>query len=182
MEDIVNEQLSVLRLSRKMEVEIMSLSKGGATLSDDIRRYEQIEALIVEMRLCASKIQRIQNGIFVPYISAFVKKGDQEVFNRRVITTLGNCNPPLPSNIACTSDRLDAGLIDSQVHLVGMFDAIKDLPAEVRLYERQIPRMARALIPMWRSRLYKPRARYLELDCGESDASCGESIEKTAKA
>ena len=53
-----------------------------------------------------------------------------------------------------------------------MYDAIKNLPAELRLYERQIPRVARALMPVWRARLYLPQARYLETDAGaEGDSS-----------
>lgn len=100
-----------------------------------------ISAYLEEMLNCAAAIQNIQESIFVPFVAAYVSTGEQERFNRLVIAKLG--------------------LVESQVHLVSMFDAIEGQPVERRLFEKQIPRIAQTLIPLWRKRLYMPRAKSL---------------------
>ena len=80
--------------------------------------------------------------MFVPFIAAYVSKSEQERFNSQVITKLG--------------------LLESQVHLVSMYEAIQMIPAERKMFEKQIPKIAQRLIPFWRGRLYAPRSKCLE--------------------
>lgn len=46
--------------------------------------------------------------------------------------------------------------------MVAMLESIQDDPAEVAQFEVQIPSVARALIPVWRSQFYRPRSQCLE--------------------
>lgn len=80
--------------------------------------------------------------MFVPYISAYIGRKEQEKFNRRVISRLG--------------------LLDSQVHLVSMAEAIKEQPIEWNMFKEQIPNIAQLLLPVWKKRLYNPRTSCLE--------------------
>lgn len=100
-----------------------------------------IDAILKDLIHCAQKIRNAQEDIFVPYIAAYCNKQQQTVFNNRVISQLG--------------------LLDSQVHIVSMFEAIKDDKDEMILFKEEIPRVARGLIPIWKSRLYDPKTRAL---------------------
>jgi hypothetical protein len=42
-----------------------------------------------------------------------------------------------------------------------MYDAVKDLPEELKIFKTQIPRVAQLTLPIWRSRLYNPKASCL---------------------
>ena len=66
---------------------------------------------------------------------------DQDKFNRMVIPKLG--------------------ILNSQIHLVSMAEAIQDNPKEAKLFQNQIPKMARVLIPVWKGRFYDPRTECL---------------------
>jgi hypothetical protein len=101
----------------------------------------KIESKVALIRKSYEKIQSVQESIFVPYISAFIPKKEQENFNRKVITTLG--------------------MLASQVHLVGMIEAIKDQPIEMALLKAQIPSLAQVTLGIWKKRLYEPKTRCL---------------------
>jgi hypothetical protein len=136
---------TLINVLYKKHADIRTLSGKLASLCSsysDESELEHISACLSEMLRCAASIERIQEDVFVPFVSAYVYKGEQERFNKRVIAKLG--------------------LIESQIHLVSMFDAIEALPTERRMFERQIPRIAQSLIPMWRKRLHNPRSRCLE--------------------
>lgn len=80
--------------------------------------------------------------MFVPYIAAYVSVKDQDKFNRMVISKLG--------------------ILESQIHLVSMAEAIQETPKEMKLFQSQIPKVARLLIPVWRNRFYNPRTACLQ--------------------
>ena len=42
-----------------------------------------------------------------------------------------------------------------------MAEAIQDNPKEAKLFQNQIPKMARVLIPVWKGRFYDPRTECL---------------------
>lgn len=145
MSDIIQQHSKIVGLCGKMEAQCMNLSKLTAhDAQTELSTYRKIEDIIQDMQACALKIQSVQESVFVPYIAAFVSKSEQEVFNRMVIKRLG--------------------LFDSQVHLVSMYEAIKTIPKELRLYEEQIPSIARAVLPVWHKRLYLPKAGCLQLE------------------
>ena len=96
-----------------------------------------IEDILNQMQSRALRIQDVQEYVLVPFIAAYVNKKAQDVFNRKVISSLG--------------------LINSQIHLVSMYEAIKDDAAEYSKFKKQIPRVAQAVVPLWKKRLYAPK-------------------------
>ena len=143
MTDIVQQHSVINALSGKVQQQCSSLVNADLDAQAQIASFKRIEDLVGQLQACALRIQSVQESIFVPYISAFVSRKEQESFNRQVISRLG--------------------LVDSQVHLVSMLDAIRGQPKEIKMYEAQIPRLLRAVLPVWRKRLYLPRgARFLE--------------------
>jgi hypothetical protein len=113
----------------------------GTGVGAGLRRLED---MILQMTSCVQKIQEVQETVFVPYVASYVTVKEQEKFNMKVIRKLG--------------------LIDSQVHLVSMLDALRDLPEELQAFQEQIPAVPRLLIPVWRNRLYAPRAGCLDIE------------------
>jgi hypothetical protein len=144
MSDIIKQHSDINVLSNSMLHQCNNLLKNKDDVHAELASYKRIEELLAEMQECALRIQSVQDSVFVPYIAAFVSHKEQEVFNRMVINRLG--------------------VLDSQVHLVSMYDTICGIPKELKLYEDQIPRVLRAVLPVWRKRLYLPRAKFLSLD------------------
>ena len=159
MSEIVQEQNDVRVLSAQIGQLCQELNKkdnnnqspGSSSSSsyhphshnprDDVALIRKIESKVATIRKSYEKIQSVQESIFVPYISAFIPKKEQENFNRKVITTLG--------------------MLASQVHLVGMIEAIKDQPLEMALLKAQIPSLAQIALGIWKKRLYEPKTRCL---------------------
>ena len=103
----------------------------------------QILSCLEDMITSARAIQLVQEEVFVPFIAAYVSKSEQERFNNMVISKLG--------------------MVNANVHLVSMYDAIRSNPTEMAMFNKQIPFVAQALIPIWRRRLYAPKAKWLEV-------------------
>ena len=159
MKDLLREHKKIEDLSKKMAkkcddfivVSKSSTDTGGSqndvsinTSLEHLAYLYDIDEQIVELQQCALRIQDAQEHILVPYVCAYVTKKEQDRFNKRVISRLG--------------------LLDSQIHLVSMLDCVKDNREEALKYKQQIPKVARALIPVWRTRLYMPKAACLDLD------------------
>jgi len=98
-----------------------------------------VDEMLVDMQQAALRVQSLQQGVFVPFVAAYVKTKTQEAFNNKVVTNLG--------------------LLDSQIHLVSMCDAISHDDVERNLWKLQIPKIARSVLPLWRKRLYRPRTK-----------------------
>ena len=101
-----------------------------------------VHSILNDLQDCAVDIQNTQETFLVPFISAYISKKEQNKFNRKVLSSLG--------------------LLNSQIHLVGMFEAIKNNPQEMTVFNNQMPSVARALIPVWRSNFYNPRTSCFE--------------------
>lgn len=43
------------------------------------------------------------------------------------------------------------------MHIVSMFESIKQIPYEVDLFKEQMPRVVLTLMPIWKKRLYSPK-------------------------
>lgn len=54
------------------------------------------------------------------------------------------------------------GILDSQIHLVSMAEAIQQQPKEWQAFKAQIPKFAQVLIPVWKKSFYNPRTACLE--------------------
>ena len=44
-----------------------------------------------------------------------------------------------------------------------MYEAIKDNPKEYEIFKKQIPSVAQLTLPIWKRRLYMPKAKHLEI-------------------
>jgi len=106
MEELTQEQNEVRALSTQIEQLCNSLAAPTSSTLDDVATLRQIEAKVGQIQKTYRKIQNVQETVFVPYISAFISRKEQERFNRKVIGALG--------------------MLQAQVHLVGMVEAIKD--------------------------------------------------------
>jgi hypothetical protein len=119
-----------------------NLARQCKVMTNDRKGYGRALALVQELKECAQFIQSVQESTFIPYIEAYVSKKEQEKFNNRVIARLG--------------------LLESQIHIVSMKEAIAGIDAEEELFRQQIPGLARSFIPVWKKRLYSPRASCLD--------------------
>ncbi|KAJ1441550.1 hypothetical protein B484DRAFT_322502 [Ochromonadaceae sp. CCMP2298] len=138
------------KLARRLAGKDIGVNAAAtAAALTDVRRQQvastirRIERLVAQIRGSVRRTHSVQQGVFDPCIAAHLSVKEQWVYNNKVISVLG--------------------LIDAQVHLVSFHEAIASNPAEFRLYKSQIPRIAQALIPVWKSSLYLPRTRCFSL-------------------
>ena len=125
--------------------EIRAMSSRLETLCKSCGSREglgEVISCLEDMLIIGRSMQRVQEEVFVPFIAAYVSKREQERFNNLVLSKLG--------------------IIEANVHLVSMFDAVRTSPAEMTKFNKQIPRVVQALIPLWRRRLYVPKAKWLD--------------------
>ena len=134
--DVYEKHDKIKKISGSLRNTCMSLS------GNNDNNYKVALGLLNELKDCALFIQNVQEKVFVPFISAYVTKKDQEKFNNKVIRNLG--------------------LLESQVHIVSMKEAIDGNMKEEKLFKNQIPFVAQKLLPVWRKRLYMPRAKCLD--------------------
>ena len=130
----------IVTINQKHEnIKLLTKSLNNICTSTDtfFKNEATVHKLIHELKDCALSIQNTQENYLVPYISAYISKREQGKFNRKVLSSLG--------------------LLNSQIHLVSMYEAIKEKPEEIKIFNKQMPSVARALIPVWRSNFYTPR-------------------------
>ena len=125
--------------------EIRSMASRLETLCRNCSSREELVDIVdclEDMVANARSMQQVQEEIFVPFIAAYVSKKEQERFNSMVLSKLG--------------------IIEANIHLVSMYDAVRSSQEEMFKFNKQIPMVVQALIPLWRRRLYAPRAKWLE--------------------
>ncbi|CAN0339823.1 unnamed protein product [Ectocarpus sp. 6 AP-2014] len=137
------EREGVVRIGKKIgqfvaEAERASASKSSSPRAALLRCAELAE----ELEAKAARLARVQEAAIVPVTAAYATSKQQWKFNDKVIFSLG--------------------LVDAQVFLVAMHDAIKSDREEFNKFRKNVPKFARALIPTWRRVLYLPRAGCLE--------------------
>ena len=89
----------------------------------------------------AGRVYARTERTLVPGVAAYVPRPEQERFNDKVLKYLG--------------------VWPSRVHLCGMAEAINGDDAELLQFKRQIPKVARMMLPRWRRKLYLPRTECL---------------------
>ena len=104
---------------------------------------EVVQALELSRRLeqLAGRVYARTERTLVPGVAAYVPRPEQERFNDKVLKYLG--------------------VWPSRVHLCGMAEAINGDDAELLQFKRQIPKVARMMLPRWRRKLYLPRTECL---------------------
>ncbi|CAM9196420.1 unnamed protein product [Choristocarpus tenellus] len=145
LDEFSREKEAVIRIGDS----IGKLLKKGEQRGDvsAVSRSSLLKAadLSLELEKRAGRLARAQESVVVPYVGAYMDSKLQEKFNDKVIRSLG--------------------LVDSQVLLVSMYDALtSDVTngEEYKGFKAQIPGFAQALIPTWRRVLYSPRAGCLD--------------------
>ena len=91
------------------------------------------------------KIMEKEEQFLIPPVALFVPEREQKSFNSKVIRNLG--------------------LLNSRLHLVGMYDAVWELNDEYEksLFNEVIPTIPRMMISRWKRNLYIPQAGALDL-------------------
>jgi hypothetical protein len=86
---------------------------------------------------------QLEDKLLVPTIARIVPASEQKSFNDKVIRNLG--------------------ILDSRLHLVGMYEAVWELnnEEERRLFQQSIPSLPQRMIPRWKRLLYEPRVGIL---------------------
>ena len=93
----------------------------------DSTSYDKPLLTIQEMQLALNRSRKFQENVYVPFIASHIETREQEIFNRRVIRKLG--------------------VLESQIHLVGMRECITDNKNERKMFRQQIPKMVQTMIP-----------------------------------
>ena len=142
--DIENDRnyISKIAITLKEQVRVASLP--------NINNEKRIEAInnIAQMSSTLTyktrSIYKKEEKYLIPAISILVPVKEQKSFSNKVLRNLG--------------------ILDSRVHLVGMYDAVweKDDETERELFVSAIPYLPRMMIPRWRKALYEPQAGVLD--------------------
>jgi hypothetical protein len=80
--------------------------------------------------------------IVIPVVARLLSESEQKSLNNQVIRKLG--------------------ILDSRLHLVGMYEAIVNNANEKQLFQKVIPSLPQKLIPRWKRLMYNPRAGALD--------------------
>lgn len=89
-------------------------------------------------------MRNLHESLIVPALSHVVPTKIQKSFNNKVLLSLG--------------------ILESRLHLVGMHDAVWEsgMDVEKKMFDSEIPYVARVMIERWRQSLYLPKAGALE--------------------
>lgn len=96
-----------------------------------------------QLEKTARSMMELEDNFLVPAIARVVPEAEQKSFSNKVLRNLG--------------------LMDSRLHLVGMYEAVNELDdaLEKDLFEQSIPSIPQMMIPRWKRKLYEPRASML---------------------
>mmetsp|Transcript_11499 Transcript_11499/g.27454 ORF Transcript_11499/g.27454 Transcript_11499/m.27454 type:complete len:341 (+) Transcript_11499:390-1412(+) len=144
MDSLENDRVAVASLGNKILTKSMIACDTKATES---RRAEAIAEVAKQSAELSNLVQRmisVEDTLLVPAIGAIVPTKEQKAFNNKVLMKLG--------------------LLDSRLHLVGMYEAVweGDDSREKELFQETIPGISRKMIPRWKRKLYQPKTYMME--------------------
>jgi hypothetical protein len=108
-------------------------------------RTRAIEKVAMNAAAIAESTQAMLSrevDIVIPVVARLFTEQEQKALNNQVIRKLG--------------------ILDSRLHLVGMYEAIVHNVYEKQLFQRVIPSLPQKLIPRWKRLMYEPRAGALD--------------------
>lgn len=145
MTELEGDRVHVAKLGR----EILQSAALAADAQEPAKmRLDAINAVAVQsLRLqeYASKMKEVEDSFLVPAVAALVPETEQKSFNNKVLRALG--------------------VLDSRLHLVGMYEAIVDdanAAKEKELFQKAIPTVPQMMIPRWKRKLYEPTTSMLQ--------------------
>ena len=144
MDTLENYRVEVASLGNTISTKAMIACDAD---SSESRRSEAIAEVAKQSAELSNLVQRmisIEDTLLVPAIGAIVPTKEQKAFNNKVLMKLG--------------------LLDSRLHLVGMYEAVwdGDDAVEKELFQEAIPGISRKMIPRWKRKLYQPKTYMLE--------------------
>lgn len=133
-----------------LEIEQQKLSKLGLQLSSQISGIDAVDdetmndiiRKLNEIIVRAKSMLEHKNNIVIPAVTKLVPERRQKSTISKIMSSLG--------------------VLDSRLHLVGFHEAIKNNKKELRLWNENIPLVARKVIPMWKQTQYDPRTFALQ--------------------
>lgn len=135
---------SKLALAVKDQAKLASSPKRER--SQCIQATKNLALLSGALTSLVDSIMDQENKFLVPAVAKIVPKKEQKSFNNKVL--------------------LELGILESRVHLVGMYDAVVEsgIEKEREMFRDFIPVIPRMMIPNWRKKLYNPQAGILDGD------------------
>ena len=130
----------------KLAIQVREQARLASSDELDLERRQEAASNVAQMSSALkSRTQEIlerEEKLLIPAVAALVPQSEQKSFNSKVIRKLG--------------------LLDSRLHLVGMYDAVMEVGKEEGLFNEVIPMIPRMMIPRWRRNLYEPKAGVLD--------------------
>lgn len=114
----------------------MALDNDSITAQQRKNAAVVIADLAEQMALTVQLMGEREETTIVPIIARYIPKENQKALNNRVIRKLG--------------------LLNSRIHLVSMYETIRENPKELDVFEQVIPSLPRRLLPRWKRNLYEP--------------------------
>jgi hypothetical protein len=147
MDKLENDRRTVDHLGRIISRNALLACDTNQPESDRSNAIIEVADRSAQLQDCARGMMYIEDKWLVPAIADIVPEKEQKSFNNKVLRKLG--------------------LLDSRLHLVGMYEAIieeddDDSTKEQELFQRAIPSISRQLIPRWKRKLYEPKTYMLE--------------------
>lgn len=144
--------MDALETDRRTVAELGETISKKAHLACDTKEPEsrRSDAIVevanysAEMQNLVQRMISIEDTLLVPAVGAIVPVREQKSFNNKVLLKLG--------------------LLDSRLHLVGMYDAVweDNDSKEKELFQKAIPGISRQMIPRWKRKLYQPKTYMME--------------------
>jgi len=144
MDSLENDRVAVASLGNKILRKAMLACDTKATESRRAEAIAEVAKQSAELSNLVQQMISVEDTLLVPAIGAIVPTMEQKAFNNKVLMKLG--------------------LLDSRLHLVGMYEAVLegDNSKEKELFQEAIPGISRKMIPRWKRKLYQPKTYMME--------------------
>lgn len=135
---------TVAQLGENISKKVVLACDTKVGLSRRSNAIEEVADHLSDLQHLVHRMMFIEDTLLVPAVGAIVPAKEQKSFNNRVLLKLG--------------------LLDSRLHLVGMYEAVweDNDSIEKKLFQQAIPGMSRKMIPRWKRKLYQPKTYMME--------------------
>jgi len=137
-----------------LELEQQYISQIGYQL---IAAVAEEESKQVDFDLLLDDIIEMANKILIHAQALLERK------NNVIIPAMTHLVPAHKQRSTISKIMSSLGVLDSRLHLVGFHEAIKDNKVELKLWNENIPFVARKVIHLWKQTQYDPKASVLLL-------------------
>jgi len=135
---------TVAQLGENISKKVLLACDTEAVHSRRSNAIEEVADQLSDLQHLVHRMMFIEDTLLVPAVGAIVPVKEQKSFNNKVLRKLG--------------------LLDSRLHLVGMYEAVweDNDSIEKELFQQAIPGMSRKMIPRWKRKLYQPKTYMME--------------------